>query len=117
MALAKSFEELEIWKLARVLVKNIYADFSNSRDYSFTNQIQSAAVSIMNNIAEGFSRESKKEFHQFLNIAKGSAGEVKSMYYVAEDLQLVNQETAQKRRDTCDHIKNSIARLMKHLKS
>ena len=74
--LAKSFEDLEIWKMAREIVKDIYQDFSSCKDFDFRNQINRAGISIMNNIAEGFSRESKKEFHQFLNIAKGSCGEV-----------------------------------------
>jgi four helix bundle protein len=83
--LVTRFEDLEIWKLAREIVKDIYCNFVKCKDFEFKNQITGAGISIMNNISEGFSRESKKEFHQFLNIAKGSTGEVKNMYYIAED--------------------------------
>lgn len=114
--LAKSFEDLEIWKIAREIVGNVYADFSSCKDLDFRNQINRAGISIMNNIAEGFSRESKREFHQFLNIAKGSCGEVKNMYYLAEDLNNLNNETSEIRRKRCDHEKNAIAKMMLHLK-
>ena len=85
MGTVKRFEDLEIWQLSRELLKLIYDDFRNCRDFTFKNQILSAGLSIMNNIAEGFSRDSDKEFKYFLNISKGSDGEVKSMYYAAED--------------------------------
>ena len=115
--LAKSFEDLEIWKMAREIVKDIYQDFSSCKDFDFRNQINRAGISIMNNIAEGFSRESKKEFHQFLNIAKGSCGEVKNMYYIAEDLNYLDKDIAEIRRKRCDHEKKSLAKMMFHLKS
>lgn len=115
--LAKSFEDLEIWKMAREIVRDIYSDFSSCKDFDFRNQINRAGISIINNIAEGFSRESKKEFHQFLNIAKGSCGEVKNMYYIAEDLNYLDKDTAEIRRKRCDHEKNSLAKMMLHLKN
>lgn len=90
------FEDIKAWQEARVLAKMIYdAAKSNGKfgnDYKFREQIQSAAVSIMSNIAEGFSRRSTKEFTQFLFIAKGSAAEVQSQLYVAFDLGYISQE-------------------------
>lgn len=71
----------------------------------------------MNNIAEGYGRESKKEFHQFLNILKSSCNEVKNMYYITEDLIYLAPEICQSRRIRCDYEKNSIAKFMKYLKS
>jgi four helix bundle protein len=114
--LVTQFEDLEIWKLGREIVKDIYTDFKGINDYEFKRQITSAGISVMNNISEGFSRESKKEFHQFLNIAKGSVGEVKNMYYIAEDQQYISQEHAESRRERCEKEKNMIAKFMKHLK-
>ena len=116
MALVTRFEDLEIWKIAREIVNNIHNDFSSNRDYSFKNQIYSAGFSIMNNISEGFGRESKQEFHRFLDFAKGSCCEVKNMYYIAEDLKYIDCETSQIRRDKCELEKNSIAKFMKYLK-
>ena len=85
----KSFEDLWIWQEARELVKLIYQDFGpgtpGCKDWGFKNQIQDAGVSIMNNIAEGYERTSNAEFARFLDIAKGSCGEVRSMLYSALD--------------------------------
>jgi four helix bundle protein len=83
------FEEIKAWQEARSLAKMIYkatkADRSFNRDYRLRDQITSAAVSIMSNISEGFSRRYNKEFIQFLFIAKGSTSEVQSQLYVALD--------------------------------
>ena len=70
MRTVKKFEDLEIWQLARELLKLIYDDFRACKDFSFRNQITEAGISIVNNISEGFSRESDKEFKQFLNISR-----------------------------------------------
>ena len=94
-----NFEELEIWKSSRVLAKEVYEDFKNNKDYGFRDQIQRCAVSVMNNIAEGFCRKEDREFHQFLNIAKASCGELKSMYYLSEDIDYVTTQKAVERRE------------------
>jgi len=112
----KSFEDLDIWKQSRALVKIIYSDFRNCTDFNFYKQITSAGLSIMNNSAEGFGRESDKEFDYFLNIAKGSALEVKSMYYIASDLGYLAEDISVKRRDQVQLIINSISKLKKYLK-
>jgi four helix bundle protein len=89
------FEDVKAWQEARALVRIIYdATKSNKNfagDYRFTGQIQGAAVSVMSNIAEGFSRRTTKEFIQFLFIAKGSAAEVQSQLYVALDQGYINE--------------------------
>ena len=95
MAVFKTFEEINAWQNARVLVKDIYAmtrcgDFS--KDYGLRDQIQRAAVSICSNIAEGFERRGNKEFINFLWIAKGSAAEVCSQLYHARDLGYITEE-------------------------
>ena len=116
MATIKRFEDLEIWQLARELLKLIYDDFRDCKYFTFKNQIIAAGLSIMNNIAEGFSRNSDKEFKQFLNISKGSGGEVKSMYYVAEDQKYVTSPTAIDRRDRVDLLLSKITNFMFYLK-
>lgn len=115
---AKYFEDLWIWQETRILVKKIYQDFNEnigSRDFGFRDQIQRAGVSIMNNIAEGFERKSDIEFARFLDISKGSCGEVRSMYYIAEDLGYVNKEVAESRRNTTKQIAAGISSLKKYL--
>jgi len=80
------------WQKACDLTNKIYAAFKDCRDYSFRDQIQRAVISIMNNIAEGYERKGNKEFKQFLFIAKGSCGEVRSMLYPALDLDYISKE-------------------------
>lgn len=116
MSLATSFEELEIWKLARVIVKDIYRDFAHIKDFSFKNQIIDSGISIMNNISEGWSRESNNEFRYFLNVAKGSAGEVKNIYYIAEDQNYISPDLAAQRRERLEKEKNMIAKFRNSLK-
>jgi four helix bundle protein len=116
MGTIKDFEDLKIWKLSRELVNLIYSDFRLCRDFTFRNQITGAGISIMNNISEGFFRNSDSEFRQFLNIAKGSAGEVKSMYYIAEDQNYVSAELALERRIRCKLLMAGCSNLMKYLK-
>ena len=120
MTKVSRFEDLRIWQEARELVNLIYRSISSnpdsSRDWGFRNQIQAAVVSIMNNIAEGFERGSDKEFARFLDIAKASCGEVRSMLYLAEDLNYVESTLAGELREKATQISKGIAALMKHLR-
>jgi len=84
----KNFEDLEIWKDARMLIRIIYRitrEPKFSKDFALRDQIQRAGVSIMSNIAEGFQRGGNQELIHFLYIAKASCGEVRSQLYVAVD--------------------------------
>ncbi|MCC7420233.1 MAG: four helix bundle protein [Planctomycetaceae bacterium] len=94
------------------MVREVYRDFSDegpaARDFGFRKQVQCAAVSIMNNIAEGFERDSDADFARFLSIAKASSGEVRSMYYVAEDLHYVTPDIAAERRGKLRQISAGI---------
>jgi four helix bundle protein len=116
MGTIKRFEDLEIWQLARELLNLIYDDFRNCKDFTLKNQVFDAGLSIKNNIAEGFSRESDKEFKQFLNISRGSNGEVRSMYYTAEDQKYVNPEVAKDRRKRTDILRIKVTNFMFYLK-
>jgi four helix bundle protein len=84
------FEDIIAWQKAKELTVQIYFLFENSKDFGFKDQIQRASVSVMNNIAEGFERKSNNEFKQFLFIAKGSCGEVRSMLYLAKELKKIS---------------------------
>lgn len=88
----ENFEDIEAWKESRVLVSEKYSLFNNMKDYGFKDQIQRASISIMSNIAEGFDRESNKEFIRFLIISKGSVSELKSLCYAALDLAYIQED-------------------------
>ncbi|MBI3801936.1 MAG: four helix bundle protein [Deltaproteobacteria bacterium] len=83
------FEDLIAWQKARELARGIYQltrQGNFAKDFGLSGQIQRAAVSIMSNVAEGFERGSRGEFHQFLSVAKASCAEVRSQLYVAFDV-------------------------------
>ena len=86
------FEDIIAWQKAKELTLLIYRVFKNNRDFSFKDQIQKAAVSIMNNIAEGFERSGNNELKKFLYISKGSCAEVRSMLILALDLKYISKE-------------------------
>lgn len=115
-----SFEELIIWQEARFLVKDVYSAFLRNRDYDFKSQINRAAISIMNNIAEGFERnkntDDRKQFKNFLNYSYGSCGEVRSMLYMAEDLGYLLPVDAQALRAQCYSLSCKIIAFMHTLR-
>lgn len=85
----KRFEDLIAWQKARVLTREIYRVTQRgafSTDFALRQQIQKAAVSVMSNIAEGFERGRRQEFHQFLSMAKASCAEVRCQLYIALDI-------------------------------
>lgn len=116
MGTIKRFEDLEIWQMARELLNLIYDDFQNCKDFNLKDQLTSAGLSIKNNIAEGFGRESDKEFKQFLIISRGSCDEVKSMYYTAEDQKYVSVQTAVERRKRASVLHVKITNFIFYLK-
>jgi four helix bundle protein len=84
MSKVSRFEDLEVWQEARAFAKKVFHlthEPAFPKDYGYIGQINNAAGSIMDNIAEGFERNGRKEFVQFLSISKGSAGEVRSQIY------------------------------------
>ncbi|HUS85982.1 MAG TPA: four helix bundle protein [Bacteroidales bacterium] len=116
MATIKSLEELQVWKHSRELVNEVYRGLDGCDDHAFRDQICRSAISVMNNIAEGFERNGNREFIQFLKISKGSGGKLKSMLYLGEDLGYFDKETASKLRNDIDKIIFKTGGLIKHLK-
>jgi four helix bundle protein len=95
MSKVTRFEDLITWQKARELTHIIFALTKSdefSRDYAFKDQVCRAVISVPANIAEGFERDGNREFVKFLSIAKGSAGEVRSLLYLALDLGYISSE-------------------------
>jgi len=91
----RSFEELEVWKRSCTLAVRIYYLMKECRDYAFKDQMIRAALSIASNIAEGAERDSKAEFIRFLNIAKGSAAELRTQLYIAAQAGIIHNDEAE----------------------
>jgi four helix bundle protein len=120
MAAFTRFEEIDAWKLARELVRECYAACNSSaikRDFGMRDQLTRAALSVGSNIAEGFGRHNDKEFARYLDIAKGSATEVKSILYAAEDVGLVDTPTATRIREIADRAAAAATGLARYLRS
>lgn len=96
MATIKHFEDIEAWKLARELCKDIGMVIDNGsfkKSFRLIHQIEGSSGSIMDNIAEGFERGTRNEFIQFLGYSKGSCGEFRSQLYRALDREYLTKET------------------------
>ncbi len=120
MATARSFEELEVWKGARSLVKRVYVatqEGAFSKDFALREQIRRAAISIVSNIAEGFERGGNPEFIRFLSIAKGSAGEVRAQLFLAFDLNYLSEPDLQDLERRVTTISRQISSLITYLQN
>jgi four helix bundle protein len=116
----KSFEDLQVWQDSRQFVKMIYELTSLNlfrKDFGLKDQIQRASVSIMNNISEGFERDSNREFVKFLGYAKGSAGEVRSMLFVALDLNYISGQLFETSYNKSIDIIKQISNFKKYLRN
>ncbi len=109
------FEDIIAWQKAKEMTVQIYNLFSESKDFGFRDQIQRASVSIMNNIAEGFERKSNNEFRQFLFIAKGSCGEVRSMLILAKELNKISENDSTFLLSLSEEISKILSGLIKTL--
>jgi len=116
----KRFEDLEIWKNARELCKRvskIAGQQGLSKDFSLKNQILGSSGSVMDNIAEGFERDGKKEFINFLYIAKGSLGETRSQIYRCFDNKYLEEETFNSLIVDCLNLSGQIKHFINYLSS
>ena len=112
------FEDLFIWQKAIEFAKEIYILTERNglrTDFGLKNQMRDAVVSISTNIAEGFERRSRKEYLNFLNIAKASAGETRSLLYVAFEVGYIEQIDLDVLREKAKFLSGSIANHMKSI--
>ena len=114
----KSHKELEVWKNSIDLVTNIYRvtdEFPKSEIYGLTNQIRRCAVSIPSNIAEGAERNSRVEYIRFLHIAKGSAAELRTQVYIAQQIGIYQNPKASELVTELKEISSMLQGLIKSL--
>ena len=111
----RSFEGLRVWQQSRTFVNGIYDMMEQVRDYGFRDQIQRAAVSIMNNIAEGAESGSDAKYVNFLQISRGSCSEVRSMLYLCLDRKMIDQSTFESLKSEAISISNQIYRLIESI--
>lgn len=120
MAKIERFEDLEVWMVARDIchyITFLIETTALKTNYSLKDQIDRSSGSIMDNIAEGFERNGTREFIQFLSIAKGSCGEVKSQSYRAFDKKLINEEQHLHLNNMAEFEKNKLGSFINYLRN
>lgn len=120
MSKVEKFEDLKCWQAARELVRLVYIACENgklAKDFETKAQIKRAALSSMNNIAEGFGRFNNKEFIRFLDFSQSSSQEVRSITYALEDMNYLPIEKALEIRNKSDETKNICLALIKYLRT
>ncbi|HUP45750.1 MAG TPA: four helix bundle protein [Thermoanaerobaculia bacterium] len=118
--LVRRFEDLVAWQMAMdlsVFIYDISSERPFSRDFALSNQIHRSANSISSNIAEGFERNSGREFRRFLAIAKGSCGELRSQIHLARRLAYISQDAHDAAVTTAEDVSRKIGRLRESIKT
>lgn len=90
-----TFEDLRVWQVGIQLCIDVYTIFKDNRNFGLRDQIQRSAVSVPSNIAEGFERQTDKEFIRYLYMAKGSCGELRTQLLIALSVSAIPQEQGQ----------------------
>ena len=111
----QSFEDLEVWKRSCKIAVRIYDLLKNCRDYGLKDQMTRAAVSIASNISEGAERDSKAEFIRFLHIAKGSAAELRTQIYIAQQIGIFTSDLRDELVEELKSISSMLHALIKSL--
>jgi four helix bundle protein len=118
MSRINSFEDINAWQEGREFNKSIYQITENDRfikDFDLKRQIRRSSISITSNIAEGFERNTDKEFMYFLYVAKASAGEVRSQLYLALDLRYIEEDDFLKLKEQIENVSKMLSGLIKYL--
>lgn len=109
------FEDIIAWQQAKELTIALYDKLNCGNDFSFRDQIRRAAISVMNNIAEGFERQTNNELRNFFYMAKGSCGEIRSMLYIALDRKYLTEEVRNELYNKSESISKMLSGFIKKL--
>ena len=115
----KNYRDLIVWQKSMDLVEEIYKITSflpNEEKFGLSLQLKRAVVSIPSNIAEGYERNTPKDYIKFLSIAKASRAEVETQLLICQRLEYVNEDTTRKAFELCDEIKRIIIAMIKNIK-
>lgn len=118
MATIERFEDLDIWKEARIISNKIFkisVETELKNDFGLRNQIRNSSGSVMDNIAEGFGRGGNLEFRQFLSIAKGSVGETRSQLYRLLDSNYIENDKFEELKSELEKLSGKITNFIKYL--
>ena len=110
---ALRFEELDVWKRSARLSAEIYRGLMELRDFCFRDQITRAGLSVPSNIAEGYERDSDREFLKFLSYAKGSCGELRTQIYIGMDIGYIDRQTGRRWVEEATAVSGMLGALMK----
>lgn len=111
------FEELDVWKRSARLSADIYKSLAELKDYGFKDQITRSGLSISSNIAEGYERSSDRELSNFLNYAKGSAGELRTQIYIGMEIGYIAHETGKHWLQETDEISKMLYSMIRTVKA
>lgn len=111
------FEELEVWKKSARLSADIYKALTGLKDFGFRDQITRAGLSIPSNIAEGYERQSDKEIVNFINYAKGSAGELRTQIYIGMEIDYITRDQGKQWLSQAEEISKMLSGLIKSIRS
>ena len=114
--MSSSFEDLDVWKKSCRLSVRLYKLLKDCRDYGMKDQILRCSISIPSNIAEGSERRSVPDFQRFINIAQGSAAELRTQLYISREIELISKSTAQELIEEVKSISKMLQSLHKSLK-
>jgi len=119
MGKVSSFRELRVWQGGIELVRDIYkicGQFPKEEQFGLFSQIKRAVISVPSNIAEGFKRNNKNEFHQYLRIAAGSLGEVETQLIIAKELKYISVTSAEETSVKIENLYKMLAALYNRTK-
>jgi four helix bundle protein len=113
----EAFEGLDVWKRSCRFCVDLYALLGDCKEYGFKDQATRSALSVLSNIAEGYERDSPRDFIRFLRIAKGSCGELRTQLYIGTEAGFMERSKALEFIDEATQVARMLQGLIRHYES